>query len=248
MALSVTARGTSANTSATTSQNFTTATTIPAGSAGVLVIAADNAGSGGATTVFPASVVDTVGNTWTRRINPIYDPGPANAGVDLAAYTCEQLSTNLTNGDSVTIAWAAGVTVAAKAYAFWEITPGAGNTLSYITGAAGTGSATGTPTITTGSITSGDAVIGFGGAETGSSFTADADTTNGSWSTQQSSAAGTTTSGMSVASQVKIVTGTATQTYNPTLTSADVILGWIQMREVDGAIYTPYSGSAGYYP
>jgi hypothetical protein len=66
-------------------------------------------------------------------------------------------------------------------------------------------------------------------------ITPDADTTNGSWSTQQSTAQGTTTNGIAVASQRKVVTATATQTYNVTLDNvADCILGWIQLTETAG--------------
>jgi len=36
---------------------------------------------------------------------------------------------------------------------------------------------------------------------------------------------------MAIITQYKTVTGTAAQTYNPTLTPADTIIGWIQIRE-----------------
>jgi hypothetical protein len=204
--------------------------TIAAGSAGVLKIALDNAGAGGAAAVAPASVTDSVSNAWTRRLSGIYDPGAASAGVEIAIYTCDRLTTQLTSGNNVTLNF--GTAVVAKEYAFEEFTPDASFQMQYVTGAVNTGSATATPTVTTGSLPSGDAVSAMGGAESGDTWAGDADTTNGSWSTHQHGAAGTGVSGMSLTSQRKIVTATATQTYNPTLTSADVILGWIQLTQV----------------
>jgi hypothetical protein len=197
---------------------------------GVLVLAIDNAGSGGSTAASPATFTDAKNNTWTRRINPIYDPGAASAGVETAYYTAP-ITTALLSSDSSTITFAGGVSVASSAWAFWEVAPAAGFTVGYVTGAAGTGAASGTPTVTTSSIASSDIVIGGGGAESGDTWTGDADTTNGSWSTHQHTAAGTGTTGMSVTTQIKTVTAAATQTYNPTLTSADQILGWIQITE-----------------
>jgi hypothetical protein len=75
-------------------------------------------------------------------------------------------------------------------------------------------------------------VIGGGAAEATLAWTGDADTTNGSWTNEQEIGNGTGTSGAAVTSQAKVVTATATQTYNPTLTSADQIIGWIEVTEV----------------
>jgi hypothetical protein len=229
MSITATARGTGGNNTGSTSIVCSPTSTIPAGSGGCLVIAADNAGGSGAAQL-PASQVDSVGNTWTRRINPTYDPGAASAGVETAYYTCDVLTTALTSGNNITFSGLNSVT--AKAYVFWEATPDAGFIIQYVTGAAGTGAASGTPTVTTSSITSGDLVIGGGGAESADTWAQDGDTSNGSWSAHQHTGFGTGTSGISITSQTKVVTGTATQTYNPTLTSADQILGWIQLTQV----------------
>jgi hypothetical protein len=229
-AVTVTARGTSGNNTGATTLAITPGSNLAAGSMGVLVVACDNAGNG--TTIHPTSFTDSVGNTWTQRLNALYDPVGANAGVDVGFYTAH-LSVAVTTSNNITITWAGGNSVTAKAYALWEVTPtSASFVLSYITGAAGTGAASASPTVTTGSITSGDVVIAGGGAESASTWSGDADSTNGSWSTQQTAAGGTGNTGMSVTSQYKVVTGTATQQYDPTLTSADQIIGWIQLREV----------------
>jgi hypothetical protein len=231
MALSSTPRGTGGNNSTGTTVTVTPGSNFAVWSMGVLVIALDNAGSGGSVPAAPATVVDSVGNTWTRRQNPIYDPNSASAGVELAFYT-SLLTNRFTTANSLVITWDAGVSVAAKAWALWEVTAAADKMASYITGAAGTGAASGTPTVTTSSLTNGDMVIGGGGAESADTWAGDADTTNGSWATHQHAGFGTGTNGMSLTTQTKVVSATATQTYNPTLTSADQILGWISLREV----------------
>jgi len=85
----------------------------------------------------------------------------------------------------------------------------------------------------------------YGTAQT---VTQDGDTTNGNWSAQQTNEVGSTTSGQTVASQRKVVNADGDQTYNPTLgTSSDVILGWIQLREVLPSSGFPYV-NGGYYP
>lgn len=213
-----------------------------AGALGVLCVALDNAGASGSTAAAPTSFTDAKGNTWTRRQDAIFDPGAASAGVELAIYTAT-LSAALLTSDTSTINWASAVSVGAKAWTLREITAGANKFASYVTGNANTGSTTGTPTVTTGSITSGDCVIGAGGAESADTWAGDADTTNGSWSTHQHNAAGTGNSGMSVTSQAKVVNATATQTYNPTLTSADCILAWIQVTELNAYTLTASQGS-----
>lgn len=85
-------------------------------------------------------------------------------------------------------------------------------------------SATGTPTATSGgAFTIGDLVLGASGWETALAITGDSDTSNGTWSTVLSLATsgGLDQSNILAALQYKIVTGAATQTYNPTGTSTD---------------------------
>lgn len=238
MSLTPTDRGSGGNTTAATSfTGVSPSGTIAAGSMGVLIITADNAGAGGATAVCPATITDSKGNVWTRRRNPIFDPGAAAAGVEIAVYT-SLLTTALLATDNANFNWAAGVSVTAKNFAFKEVSASAG-VPTYVTGADGTGATTGTPTITTTSIANGDLVIGFGGSESADTWAGDADTTNGSWSTKVSRAAGTGATGMTLFTQHKVVTAAATQTFNPTLTSADVILAWIQIHETPPTSLTP---------
>lgn len=233
-ATTLVARGTGNDATSGTTISVAPSGTLAVGSMGVMVLATNNAGSAGSTPICPASWTDAKGNIWTRGINPIYDPGAANAGVETAYYTAS-ISVAWLSSDASTITFAGGESSASSAWAFWEVIPSVGLVMSYVTGAAGTGGASGTPTVTTSSITSGDVVIGGGGAESANTWNDDADSTNGTWSAGQEDAAGTGATGMSVTTQYKVVTGTATQTYNPTLTSVDQILGWIQLREVTPA-------------
>jgi hypothetical protein len=181
------------------------------------------------TSATPASETDSVGNTWIKRLNPIYDPGAASAGVEVSFYTAH-LTTAFTTGNNLVLDFVA-VQPPAKSWALLEVVPAVGKIVSFVTGAAGTGASSASPTVTTSSITSGDVVIGGGGSESTLTWTGDADTSNGNWTNEQEIGNGTGTSGMAVTSQAKITTGTATQTYNPTQTAADQILGWIQVQE-----------------
>lgn len=231
MSLTGNDRGTAGNNSSASSLTITFPQAMAAGSLGILGIALDNAGSGGSNAVAPLSAVDSVGNTWTRRQSAIHDPGAASAGVELAIYTCD-IQVAITT--STTLVLSFGTNVTAKAGGLHEVSSDVSiKRPRYKTGGVGTGATTGTPTVTTASITNGNMVIGVGGAESASTWTGDADTTNGSWSAQQAVGFGSGNSGMSTTSQRKIVTATATQTYNPTLTSVDCILAWIEIEERD---------------
>lgn len=234
MALTGTDRGSNAtNTGGQSTLAVTPASNFAARSWAVLVVAYDNSGTNGADPF--SAISDTKGNTWTSRINALNDPGAASAGIVLRFFTTDQSGGLLTTGDTITVSFG-GTTTVARAWALHEVAPGANGQVSYVTGASST-STTGTPTITTGSITSGDMVIGGIGREGNESPTGDSDTTRGSWSTLLGGRVGTTTSGAQVVTQRKVVTGTGTQTYNPTFggTSRDGCNGWVQFREIPAA-------------
>jgi hypothetical protein len=230
VALTITARGPSLQNIAQSTWGIIFPQAMAAGSMGVIVIAIDNTGSGGAATTLPSSATDSAGNVWTFRRGNIYDPGAAAAGVETAIYT-SLLTNPITTSTQLNLTLAASTT--AKCCVIWEVTGSVGvPTWINAGGGVNVGSATGAPTVTTPSINAGDAVIAGGGAESADTWVGDIDTTNGSWSAKQSTAAGTGTSGMSVISQYKVVTATGTQTYNPTLTSADCCLLSIWITEV----------------
>lgn len=231
MAITGTDRGTGSDNTAALTFTLSPASNFSSGTLAVLVVAVDNADTRGeAHSTF--TVTDTSGNTWTLRISPLYDPGAASTGIEGAIFTTAQNGGTLTTGTTITVTFDASTT--AKAWTLMEVAPTSGYAITYVTGASGAGIATNTPSITTGSITSGNMVIGgmFNEYGTTQVVTEDADTSNGSWSTQQTAAVGSAASGITVASQRKVVTATATQTYNPTLSLfSDVIMGWIELSE-----------------
>lgn len=236
--LTVTARGTVTNNSSASTFVCSPGSTIAAGSMGVIVLATDNATGAGATPMFTdATKTDSVGNTWTRRQNVVYDPGANAAGTAIAIFTAP-ITTQLTSGDNLTLNLAAAATP--KVAVFWQVSGATGQDYlnSGVKCSGCTSGQTGTAVqLTTGSITNTNAVVCFVGAEGSSTITADSDTTNGSWNTQQTNVAGTTTTGQHIASQVKVVTATATQSYDVTLgTSEDWNAGWVEIQEVTTSV------------
>lgn len=208
MALTGTDRG-----SGTSASNaFSPTSNCTAGALVVACLSYPNSGGGG-TDPF-TSFSDSHGNTWTLRQNILYDPGAASAGFCLRLYTSPQDVATLTTSSVLTMA---GPAISYPKWTLMEFVAGAGNTATYVGGGAGTPAANGTPTVTTASIPSADAVVGAAAAFTtvaAGVWTGDSDTTNGSWSAQQ-----TFSQAYGLTSQRKIVTGTATQTYNPTVTN-----------------------------
>lgn len=233
MALTGTDRGSGAtNTGGQTTLVVTPTSNFTGGrSLAVLCVAYDNSGGGGSDPF--SSITDSEGNVWTSRQNALIDPAGPNVGHVLRIFTSPMNSGLLTTGDTITVSFG-GVTTVARSWTLMEVSTTLSR-INYGTGATTTAT-TASPTITTSSITSGDMVIGAVGAESGTTqvFTGDADASSGSWSTQQTASAGTTTAGSGITSQLKVTTGTATQTYNPTLSiSSDLCVAWISLTEVD---------------
>lgn len=228
MSLSGTDRGANNNNTGATSVVVTPASNFAAGSKAVLCLAYDNAGGSGADPF--SSITDSVGNAWVTAQAALYDPGAASAGVTLRIFESHMDVAALTTGNTITVSFGA-VSVTAKSWTLHEIAPASGCRVVLVASGVNAGAATGTPTVTTGTITNGDMVIGAGASESSNTWAGDGDTSNGNWSTHQTSGAGTGTSGMATTAQRKVVTATATQTYNPTLTSADCILAWAQFAE-----------------
>lgn len=230
MALTGTDRGAGTNNTSALTFTFSPASNFTAGAMAVLCVACDNNDSSGAAhSTF--TVTDTLGNTWTRRSSPIYDPGAAAAGVEGAIFTTPMNGGTLTTGTVITVTFDAANT--AECWTLMEVVGSVG-TPTFKAQGVGTGSATASPTVTTSSRPSGQMVIGaiFNEHGTAQTPTGDSDTTNGSWSTMQTAEIGTTAAGITIISQRKVVTATGTQTYNPTLgVSSDVIAAWIAIGE-----------------
>jgi hypothetical protein len=240
VALTVTSRGTGThNTGATTLAPGGRSATLAAGSMGVLAIALDNAGSAGAATIAPTSWTDAKGNVWTRRINALYDNGAASAGIEMAWYTAP-ITVALLTTDLGTITWDNGASPVAKAWTWYEVIPGAGNTVSYSTGGSIAGATAANAQVVTASVLVGDAVIAGYFSENVAAVTGDADSTNGSWTAQQTTTVGSTTGGVRIATQQKVQTTTAsTQSYDVTVSSQDRIAGYIMLHELVATTVTP---------
>lgn len=242
MALAGTDRGVGVSNTATLTFTLSPSGNFATGSMAVLTVAADNGGSSGAHNL--TGVSDSLGNTWTLRQSPLNDPGAASAGVQGVIATTNQNIGPLQTGTVITVTFGNTSSVV-RAWTLQEITCAAGKFVFYVGGNV-SGAFTTAPTLTTASITSGDAVVAalFIEQGTGNAITGDADVSNGSWSAQQTTSVGTTTSGIGVASQRKIVSGTATQTYNPTHSVVgDGILAYIQLRELNAYVLTAASGA-----
>ena len=247
---SVTARGTSGHNTSATSFTLSPSGNFAAGSWAVLCLAVDNSEAAGVahTTL---TVTDSLGNTWTRRQSPLRTAAGQNFGVEGAIFTTPMAGGTLQSSTVITVTF--GVNTTAKAWTLWEVVPG--GTLSYVTGGNDApGANTTTPTVTTGSITSGDVVIAacFNERGTAANITADGDSSNGAWSSAQATSVGTSGSntGQNISSQYKVTTGTGTQTYNPTLVeSSDVILAYIVLNDSGGggggAVTRSYGGFIG---
>ena len=239
MALVGTNRGVSGNATAATSLTVTPASNLTAGAFAILCVAYDNSGASGADPF--TTITDSVGNTWTSRVNVLNDPGAASAGATLRIFTSR--ITTLTTANTITVNFGSSTT--AKAWTLTEVVSNAGLVPTFVNG-TGTAQTTATPTITTSSITIGNLVLGAAGGEGNGTTTGDADTTNGTWSTQQETGFGTTTGGQEITSQFKVVTATATQTYNPTFSaSTDNCIAWIQVTEA-GTSFDPM-GMLGFF-
>lgn len=239
MALSAANRGVSGNATAATSITITPASNFTAGALAILCVAYDNSANQGLDPY--SSISDSVGNTWTPRVNILNDPGNANAGSALRIFT--SLITTLTTANTITVSFGSSTT--AKAWTLTEVTAATGFVPSYVTG-TGAIFTSATPTITSGTINNGDLILGVVGREANGTRTGDADTTNGTWSTAQQTGFGTTTAGQEIISQYKIVNATGTQTYNPTFsTSADGNIAWIQILEA-GLSFDPM-GMLGFF-
>lgn len=232
MAITGVDRGTGGNNASEASTAMSPTSTIAAGSAGILLIAADNAN--GTSSNFPNPVTDSVGNSWVLRLNALAAQIAGNQ-MENAIYVCDSLATQLTSSNNVTITYSAA-NVTAKAFAFVEATPAtAGNICLYRGGQSQgvqAGATTGT-IVSAWQVLTGEIVIGMAAVEGNPTFTGDADTANGSWSTAQTTGFGVGAAAMSICSQWKVPNAIANQTYNPTWgTSGDCRVSIIQLTEV----------------
>lgn len=216
MAATVTNVGT--NTSTSSSSTLTLGSvTASVGDWLVVMVAADNAGAGGATAA-TQSASDGAGNTYTLRGSVLVrDPGSAGAGCEFAQFTCPV--TSALSGGTITVNFSPNVT--SKAILAYRVQPGAGETISYSLASSGsTGSST---TQGSGSAGTGANEYVFAGnaIETNTTVTGDSDTLDGSWSTMVTAVAntGSDLTSMTVSGQWK-GPGTSTNFQNRATTTA----------------------------
>jgi hypothetical protein len=221
----ITNAGANGTGSSSATLTLTPSVNFAAGDLAVLVLAADNAGTNGASSV--TGVSDTSSNTWTSQIDATADPGAASEGATLRVWTALVGGGGLDTGDTITVSFSPNTT--AKAAHLYRV-QGTG-TLTV----AATGSSTGTMPVaeTTGTLAVGDAVFGVLAIENrNGTITYDSDTLNGNWSTAVDTLGdgGTAGSSMRAVSQWKIVTGTGAQTWNVALASQDRASGTVVVR------------------
>lgn len=226
MALTGTNRGTSEGSNTGATHPFSPISNFTTGAMAVLCLAYDNAGTNGADSF--TSISDSLGNTWTTRQSALRDPGASFAGIVLRIFTTNQDAGTITTGTVVTVTLAETEGHPYSAATFTEISSDAGS-VSYVNGGTTANNVDGV-TITTSSISSGNAVIGCLAREGSSQApSGDSDTLNGSWSTQQFELE---TGNISIASQYKVVTADGAQTYNHSGFGFDQCIGWINVSEV----------------
>ena len=244
MALTGTNKG-AAGTKASTATTlvFSPLNNCAAGSLVLLALACDNARSGGLSfLVFTVS--DNAGggtNVWPLIRSALYDPAGTNAGVVGGIFARPTTAPALTVTDSITVTWDTAVT--AKAWTLTEIVGSFGvpTVVSSNTAGAGVYNAASPPSISIGTVVDANLVLAAAFSENTTSSTSapwvgDADIISGSWSTIQTIWSGAaTTNDVGIGTQYKVVTGTGTQTFNPTIAAGgtpDCVFAWVVVNEV----------------
>lgn len=205
----------------------------------IIVCQTSNSGSSGAAvtvTVADNSAASGAANTYTQRTQVNKTGGVVDDGTTLTMFTC--IVTRPLSANTITCSFSPlcnqGVAVGGYRFA-----PGSGEAALYVeAGSGATGNST-TPSITSGTIVTNDTIVAALATEGDAVCTGDSDTTRGNWSTQYGATSG---GGGGVLegqfeSQWKTVTSDGTQTYNPTLASAqDWAVNYIVVRAVNIAI------------
>jgi hypothetical protein len=242
MALVGTDRGVGADAVGDTTYTFSPASNFTAGTTAVLCVAVNNSHTNGAAHA-TFTVTDSLGNTWTRRSSPLFDPGAASAGVEGGIFTTAMSGGTLTTGTTITV-----TTGAAIEYAAHSLHQVAGTGVTYSAQGAGAGSFANAWDVTTSSVASGAMVIAalfVSYDEDEDAIVEDSDSTRGNWSSQQTAlqSASEVPRRIGISSQRKVVTGSGVQDYNPAFTSTEGngITAWISLVEdapaADGCLF-----------
>lgn len=223
MALTLAEAGKSNSATSTATLVVTSTVSFAAGDMVVVCIAADNAGTQGASSI--SSVTDSKSHTYTQRAIQNQDPAAASAGATVAIYTAFVTSA-MTTSDTFTVNFSPNTQY--KSAVVWKATAASTEFPKFLSN-GGTVGSTANPSLASTSIGSGDAVIYALAVENNATLTGDSDTTNGSWSTLYTDigTGGTAVTSMRVGSQFKVVNATGVQTYNTTITASDWALAYV---------------------
>lgn len=235
--------------SSDTSNAFVSHTTVTAsvGDTLCVMVSADNQGSGGASSI--SSVTDSAGNTYTMRRITNYDPGGASDGITLGIFT-STLTGALSSG---TVTANFSPDTRRKVIGITKLQPSGGATI--IIRETGTG-ATGNegsvaPTITTGSLSTGDVILGATAWETlGSSGVPvyDTDTTRGTWTGNTYASVSSGGDRLAVLQrQYKTITSGGTQTWNTSVSSANPDYAHNYIVFYESAVEFDVAANAGSY-
>lgn len=204
--------------SGSTAVDMAAAASITVGNTLLAYVAVDNSGTNGAEPGLTVS--DPRSNVWTQVGSTVLnDPGNANAGTTLYVYECAVVTNTYTNGDDITFTWGTG-SPPAKAIIIEEWTR-----IGPIAAAASTATGSSTsPSVSSTPTGPRQLMLGVLSVEgpAGDTYTADPDPIEGLWAAvTRLGSGGTTTSAQTIARQYKVVSGTAAQTFNPTITNRD---------------------------
>lgn len=240
MALTITEAGKANSTTSSSSLTVTFTASFAVGDTVYAIVAADNAGTNGASST--GGISDSKSNTWTTVHTQNFDPGVANAGVTLSVFSC-RVTTALTTSDTLTVSFSPDTT--SKAMLVWKVVAPSGYKPSV--NAQNTSGATGISINRLLAVGTGNSIIGAQGWATNQTVTGDTDTTRGAWSTLYSDVAdtGTSSTSMTVVSQWKNPTGsTAQQQFTTTVaTNTPSAIIVFELAEVSSVITRTATGS-----
>ncbi len=176
----VTSEATASSTSSSGSLATTGVVDAAVGDVLIVMVAADNNGTNGASSV--GSCSDNAGgstNVYTEDADILQDPGAAAAGANLVVFTCKV--TTALSGNIITVSFSPNTT--AKVMDVVRIAPAAGEVLE-ITTINSSGNVSSTTNHAAGNFTciAGDIAFGMAAIETNTAVTGDSDTDQGNWS------------------------------------------------------------------
>lgn len=200
-------------------------------------VAADNSNTNGAAPGLAVS--DSNGHVWNLVFAGamLQDPGAANAGVATWLFYAHIVEGQMFSTNSITLTWSGAANPPAKAVVIEEWS-GIKQT-GFITGSGAGGGGVGTaPSADAFPATIGNLVYGFLGIEGPGTdtYTQDTDTVGGAWVglTSVATTSGTAISNVTTRGAYKIITSTAQQIWNPTITSRDYAVGLIEILAEPG--------------